>query len=45
MFLFVTAAGDVHVGKNDINDVCVVTQRQVLIDQIVQETTEIPLLQ
>ena len=42
MFLFATAASDVHVGKNDLNDVYVVTQRQIPIDQIVQETTEIP---
>ena len=45
MYLFATAAGDVHVGKNDLNDDYVVTQRQILIDQIVQETTEIPQLQ
>ena len=34
-----------HVGKNDLNDVYVLTQRQIPIDQIVQETTEIPPLQ
>ena len=45
MYVFATTAGDVHVGKNDLNDVYVVTQRQILIDQIVQETTEIPQLQ
>ena len=45
MYLFATAAGDVHVGKNDLNDDYVVTQRQILNDQIVQETTEIPQLQ
>ena len=43
--ILVKAAGDVHVGKNDLNDVYVVTQRQIPIDQIVQETTEIPQLQ
>ena len=37
MFLFATAAGDLHVGKNDLNDSYVVTQRQITIDQIVQE--------
>ena len=42
MSLFASAAGEVHVGKNDLNDVYVVTQRQIPIDQIVQETTEIP---
>ena len=30
-----------HVGKNDLNDVYIVTLRQVTIDQIVQETVEI----
>ena len=45
MFLFATAAGDVHVGKNDLNGVYVVTQRQIPIDQIDQETAEIPQLQ
>ena len=45
MSLFATATGDVHVGKNDLNDVFVVTQRPIPIDQIVQETTEIPQLQ
>ena len=45
MFLFATAAGDVHVGENDLNDVYFVTQRQIPIDQIVQETPEIPQLQ
>ena len=34
-----------HVGKNDLNDVYIVTQRQVTIDQIVQETVEISQLQ
>ena len=34
-----------HVGKNDLKDVFVVTQRPNPIDQIVQETTEIPQLQ
>ena len=45
MLLFATAKGDVHIGENDFNDVYVVTQRQITIDQIVQETTEIPQLQ
>ena len=34
-----------HVGKNDLNDVYIVTQRQIPIDQIVQETVEISQLQ
>ena len=33
------------VGKNDLNDACIVTVRQVTIDQIVQETVEISQLQ
>ena len=34
-----------HVDKNDLNDFYVVAQRQIPIDQIVQETVEIPQLQ
>ena len=34
-----------HIGKNDLNDVYITMLRQVTIDQIVQETVEIPQLQ
>ena len=38
-------AGGMHVGKNDLDDVSVVAQRQIPIDQIVQKTVETPQLQ
>ena len=38
-------AGGVHVGKNDLDDVSVVTQRQIPKVQTVQKTKEIPQLQ
>ena len=42
---FATVAGGMHVGKNDLDDVSVVAQRQIPNDQIVQKTEEIPKLQ
>ena len=38
-------AGGVHVGKKDLDDVSVVTQRQIPMIQTVQKTKEIPQLQ
>ena len=38
-------AGGVHVGMNDLDDVPVVTQRQIPMVQTVQKTKEIPQLQ
>ena len=38
-------AGGMHVGKNDLDDVSVVAQRQIPIDQTVQKTVETPQLQ
>ena len=38
-------AGGMHVGKNDLDDVSVVAQRQIPIDQTVQKTVETSQLQ